>query len=588
MEEILTFYRELRGLFDENDLAMDFRQRIHRIIQETIDQIPSGSRIAIRPAGWDTRELLEAYDFSAKNIVGIVNRRSRGGDFCGYPCFTADSFSAAMCDCMIISSLYYRQEIKEELEALQIPYIDFYDELEKQGIQLRVPSHFYESNIQLVVNYFYLRYMQSEAGPQRETALRELLQIAVDCKDFTLISNIYQACGGEHGEFPLLKAAWRKSKQLLDCIQNKIWERKQKDIILFWADSVPYDMLHCLPGTVELSKQGTFFQRAYTNTPYTSTAMRAMFCNTLPIDDFPQNQEEINSGNSPLIRFMENKGYKVRVIGGSELPMGRERLIEEDYYLSSCNIKWWRGITDLLQSPEPCFYILHLMESHPPCHVPDLKEPVNIGIATRTQQEVQVQAAFKYLDQCMLLYHKLFGNKIQIFFSDHGQHMWVDMPWQEQRLRPFCFVVGENIPKKTAVRFFPYRNFEKLVRWLLDPTCISLEDICTDEVIFQDTDFYNQRLIDDFIRKNNPRKGIAYRGILTYEYKYVLNAVGEEFFYQMQQDGSEELVPLEDSALRDELRDKAGTEFLDIDRYEIFNYAKKLYDCIKSNETQST
>lgn len=583
MNEIFKLYRELHGLLGENDLLEEFRQRIHCVIQEIIDRIPEGTRIAIRPAGKETKNLLASYDFTGKNIVGIVNRSSFGDDFCGYPCFTADTFSSKSCDVVIISAFRYRQEIKEELEALQVPYIDFHDELEKRGIRLDVSYYDYELYTQLVVNYFYLRFQRSEARTQQEIALNELLQVAVECKDFTLISNIYQACGGENGEFPLLKTVWEKSKQLLDCIQNKLQERKQKDIVLFWTDAVPYEMLCCLPKVMELSKQGILFHRAYTNTPYTSPVLRAMFRNLLPIDDFLQSQEKIDSENSSLLQFMENKGYKVRFVGDPTRAMGKEHLIEEHEGLS-CNIKWWEGILDLLESPEPCFYLFHLFESHEPWYTPDLKEPVDPYTSGRAQQEAQAKASFGYLDRALMLYHQLLGNKTQVFFSDHGLHWWDDTRWPEHTLHAYCFVVGENIPKKAVTQFFPYRNFDKFVRWLVDPEHFSLEDACTDEVIFQDSDFYNPSPIARFLQTNNARKGLAYRGILNYDHKYVINSLGEEFFYRMQQDGSEEAVPLEDSALRTELKRKAGTKFLDIYQYDKFIHTRKLYEAINQEK----
>lgn len=588
MEEILRLYRELHGLLGKNNLVEEFFQRIHSTVQEVIDQIPDETGIVIRPAGAEAEKTLELYDFSEKNIIGIVDKKERRDGFCGYPCFTMDSLPAKTCGCVLILSFLYRQAIKEELETLHIPYIDLYDELEKRGFPLQLPHNTCETNIQAVVNYFYLRYLRSEAGPQRESALRELLQIAVECKDFTLISNIYQDCGGEKGEFPILKTVWRESKRLLNSIRDKLQERKQKDIFLFWTDAVPYNILHWLPETMKLSKQGIFFQRAYTQTPFTGSTMSAIFSNVLPINDFPQNQKKIDSGNSPLIQFMENEGYKVRLIAGAaNIPMGKDHLFDEDHYLSSCNMKWWRGIIDLLQSPEPCFYMFHFMESHPPCFSPFFEEPaLFLDLAPRAKQEAQVKATFEYLDQCLSLYRKLLGNKTQVYFSDHGKHMWADENWSESLLHPYCFAVGENIPEMAVTRFFPLGNFEKFARWLVDPTRFPLDDVCTDEVIFQDTDFFNPRMIDQFIQRDQARKGIAYRGVLTYDYKYAINALGEEFFYQMQQDGREELIPLEDPALRTELQAKSGTEFLDIDRYDEFRYARKLYEFLKSKEEQ--
>lgn len=586
MKEIFSLYQELCGLLGENNLREVFFSKIHHIVQETIDQIPDGARIAIRPAGYDTMRMLELYDFSEKNVIGIMDQKYRGDDYCGYPCYTVDALPAESYDCVIISTYYHRYEIQEELETLHIPYIDIYSEMEKRGVQLHYPYHIYESYPQMIVNYFYLRYLRAEAGPQRESALNELLQIAVEYKDFTLISNIYQDCGEEEGAFPLLKTVWRKSKHLLNCVQSKLHERKQKDIILFWTDAVPYKWLHHLPETMRLSQQGTFFQRAYANIPHTNPVLRAMFRGVLPIDDFPQNQEEIGSRNSSILRFMENEGYKVRLIGGSKLVLDEEHLLETHFY-ESCNIKWWNGIVDLLQSDEPCFYLFHFMESHGPRYVPDLKEFelkefVNWFAATETQREIQIKAAYGYLDQCLLLYHKLLGDKTQIFLSDHGMPSRL-MPtgrFEDQPIHPYCFVVGEGIPKTTVARFFPYINFEKLVRWIVDSTHFSLGDACTDEVIIQDTDFYSSARIDNFIQSDCEKFGIAFRGILNYDHKYVINSLGEEFFYQMQLDGSEKSAPLEDPTLRAELQAKAGTKFLDIYQYDKFSYTRKLYESI--------
>ena len=579
MEEILALYQDLRSLFAENDLVKKYARWVHCMVQKEIDRIPSESRIAIRPAGRDTQKLLELYDFSKKKVIGIVDQKIYEDGFCGYPCFTTDSFSTKTCDCVIICSFNYRQEIKEELEKLHIPYVDIYDELYNRGIRSPFLHHNNGTSIQLVVSDFYLRYLRTEAGAQREIALRELLQIAVEYKDFALISNIYHDCGGEYGEFPLLKDVWKKSEKLLNCIQNKLQERKQKDIILFWTDSVPYTMLHYLPRIMELSKQGAFFQRAYPNTPYTNPTMRAMFCKMLPIDDFPQDQEKIDSKNSPLIQFLENEGYKFRVIGEPTYAMGKEHLLAVSIE-KSCNIRWWEGIMDLLQSPEPCFYIFHFMESHPPCYVPGVSEAIISRVLTQTQLEVSIKEVYGYLEKCLLLYHKLLGNKTQIFFSDHGYEVIHGTRWGELRLHTYCFVVGTSIPKITITRFFPYRNFEKLVWWLVDPTNFSLDDVCTDEVIFQDVDLYDLSLIDLYIQNKIEKFGIAYRGVFNYDYKYVINALGEDFFYQRQPDGTEKLVPLEDSALRAELRDKAGTKFLDIYQYDKVCCTRKLYGSI--------
>ena len=100
---------------------------------------------------------------------------------------------------------------------------------------------------------------------------------------------------------------------------------------------------------------------------------------------------------------------------------------------------------------------------------------------------------------------------------------------------------------------------------------------------FQDTDYYNPMGIATYIKKGTPEQGLAYRGIVTNQYKYAINSIGDEFFF-VYQDGEAVPTVLEDEQLRTELRRQCGTYFLDIRNLERFRYSGELYKAIRESD----
>ena len=104
-----------------------------------------------------------------------------------------------------------------------------------------------------------------------------------------------------------------------------------------------------------------------------------------------------------------------------------------------------------------------------------------------------------------------------------------------------------------------------------------------DEIVSQDVDYYGESTVNaaiNFFKKGYPKNGIAFRCVRAGNYKYVLNALGEEYFYIIQEDGTEILAPLEDDAMRAELRNKCGTYFIDIYKDDKFKHSRKMYKSI--------
>ena len=152
--------------------------------------------------------------------------------------------------------------------------------------------------------------------------------------------------------------------------------------------------------------------------------------------------------------------------------------------------------------------------------------------------------------------------------------------WDESQLHAYCFVKGRDIPITTVSELFPYKKFSYLVRWIIDPQNNRLESVTDDLVRFQDTDHYNPQGISLYINEGIPAQGLAYRGVVTDQYKYVINSIGDEFFF-VYQDGKAIRTDLEDEKLRAALRERCSTYFLDIRKFERFKYSGELYKAIR-------
>lgn len=586
MDEILALYQELHDSLGTEKLCEEFCARMIQVIQDAVDAIPSGARVGLRCADRCMAFLIKNIDFTKTHVTGIYDL-AREGEFAGYPIFPANQLKEGFCDCVIFASYTYRSAILQELHEYTGYVIDIYRLLSENGIELRGPLNQYQLGRPLVLNYFYLRYLEAGAPDCKETALRDFLQAAVEYKDFAMLFKVYEETGGDEGPYPLLIRTWEKTQGLLSEIQSKIGERKQEDLIAFWTDAIGYCDLEYMPGMKQKRNEGCFFEKAYTNAPWTRPVLQAAFQKLLPIDGFPQTQDMICSENSVLIRYLEGKGYEFRWVSFPVWAMDPQyRIPQVEEYMSNSLI-WWYGLQSLLLSDKPCFYIFHfLVEGHQPMLSPDLTkfdlmrpEPYKKSIQAMEQRKT----ALAHLDRCLMLYNRLLGKKTQLFFSDHGGY-WSDVAaWSEERLHVYLLVLGKSISKKQIKKFFSYIRFQELIQWLIEPDQHPLDRALVEECLSQDVDYYGESTVNaaiNFFKKDYPKNGISYRCVRTGNCKYVLNALGEEYYYLLNENGRETLTLLEDDTLRTELRSKCGTYFIDIRKYDKFKHSRKLYESV--------
>ena len=127
--------------FYNEEVQIDLKNRkinvdIVNDINEIWNGIKSDSRIAIYGAGNHTIKLFEIIDRRSKNIVCIVDNLKPIGKFLEYPQINKEQIKDYNIDIVVISTLGYSKEIKENVikEFPNIEVTDLYQELQK-GLQ---------------------------------------------------------------------------------------------------------------------------------------------------------------------------------------------------------------------------------------------------------------------------------------------------------------------------------------------------------------------------------------------------------------------------------------------------------------------
>lgn len=586
LDLLMEKYEELYSMLCDYNVEKRFIGKIHEVIQKMIDALPEGTKIGFRPYGMPAIWLIRNFDFKHVQIVGIFDK-VLSFNIAGISVYEMSSGQAQDVDVFIMTSFYSRKEIIAELEASGHSYLDVYACLEREKLKLYAPFDLYYEGGPAILHDYLMRWKQSPED-MKETTLRELLAVACEEKDFFMLEEL---CKEYELIYPFLKAIREKYNEFYALIQCLVEKRKQKDILVYWLDAVPYKWRGYFKELDALSKKGLNFEQAYTCTPYTDQTFRVMFSRLLPLTDWEKSLEKIGEKNSELVQYLNEKNYKVCRIG-EETPIENRRCMEEGISIcmevqSTCNAVLWKTLCKMLSDDVPMFLIAHMCaETHPPVLCAELDNLWDVYSAMNPMEQFRISA--NYVDKRVAYYYQIMNRnqRIQIFMSDHGEHFTDQFPkwcWAQHKLHAWCFVIGNGICVKQENAIFFYQKFIDLVKWLIEPEKYDYEKCLSDYAVFQDTDIYSAEVADRFIKAGRAEQALAYRGALDGIYKYVINGIGREFFYKIIDDKD---VEVEESEAIDnfrELKELAGTDFPDLSICEKYKHVSKLYVAIKRN-----
>ena len=508
----------------------------------------------------------------------------------------------------------YRYELELKIELINVKHVvSIYDYLKSKGIYINY--NFYDFRVSNINyrNVFLLRRKMEIAekdGNDIDFLLEELIYCCCIIKDFISVFSYvkkYILCSCRNEQ--MMQMFSTELKLLLNSIKEKIYARKQKDIIINWIDALRFEDGVRLD--VIKNNKGILFNNAYTVIPYTRSVLNSIFSGKLEVKDFNGKiSEPFSEENSPFIKTLNQSGYKFRYLSYQNLY--DEMLKDEyrnDYFFENkieildkvgdgCSTKLqWNLLDIIINSSQKCCVIVHnLVESHIPFYNSDMQYYINGDFWSSEKWDYEYNDRYKcgveFIDRQLCWYQDYYPVcATKIYMSDHGPTCDCKN-YSEERSHVIIKVCDKTAEDRKENRLFSYKDYWKLIRYCTSTNKDNYDDIFSEYVFHEAMDFYNEYCINIMkrwiVEKNklvsHIRRYCQYRGVRTYNEVYVKYAFGKEGYYR-DKDYCNNLINDERYSSRiDELRKILGEGFIDISSNTKFRHMRELYDYIDIND----
>lgn len=509
---------------------------------------------------------------------------------------------------VLLIAYQVEQSTKRELQRLYgEAHVEWlYDLLEKEDIHC--DTDFYdvlcgerwmcfnrEIGKSAVTNYFEAIYRDKKAykealkDSERRLYLERIIFGYAYIRDFlSLRQYIYMYCdGSEEPEKKRYTDFWHEVERLLE--EMRSGKINQDNLYMYWIDGLGYGEEAGMEYLIRQADESICFENAYTAMATTSTTMKLLFLQKMPIGDKAYLIKKIEESESELLLYLRDEGYKFCYCGSSNLFEDKFKM-NCVTQLMPCTMLYWKVLCDgLMHNDEKKFYLMHeLAETHWPFMSGMLEATcVNLksfytedllGAELMAQREVGKQ----YFDRQLEFYDSFFSPKsIRIFMSDHGSY-----PGLKERVGNthtiFYVKNWETRPRKIE-KVFSYLYFTRLVKMILGSNEVSWSDILNEYAVIEDLDKYAYFRVEPFFheRKSIVFKGaVASRGIVTENgEKYIRYSTGEEYYF-VKPSVVNRINVTECQNRIDELRKYAGDTFINVFEDDFFKCSRIIYQII--------
>lgn len=374
-------------------------------------------------------------------------------------------------------------------------------------------------------------------------------------------------------------------------IKKDLYERQEKDIIIYWCDSMPYSEFKKFGFLKDEAENSLQMENSYTHVAYTHTTAQTIFTG-LPF--FENGLYDWNRPNfvehGKTIDLLKEHDYKICEIHSNYT---QEKFLRELEYVTKyqrvpASMNLWEVLAQILENKQQkqCIVCHMTCELHPP-YWNGTSYNMRMGSNSIYEDEDkfsrQIEESVKYLERQILWYADFLGpNVCKIFMSDHG----LGTPrYIEKRIHTFCFVKDKNIASGKHYDYFSYLKFYELLKYILEPTQDNFNNIFTDYVLIQNDHPYSKSFCNDILRKHenkeeiNPEKWLGFRGIVKNGYKLIYFANGKELWFDMD-DNQIDPDAILGSKLIHAMRKEVGRCFADIYTTEHYKETRKLYEML--------
>lgn len=419
------------------------------------------------------------------------------------------------------------------------------------------------------------KYRMADDERTRQTALQKCLFLALYMRNFILAKR-YSLLLAEYDK--RYEAVWAEIQELLNRIGETIRRRKQKDIVLYWLDAIPYCDVDSLPYLQTVMKESVVFENAFTYIPYTHPTLRAMFLGKKDIDDQAYMIAEITRDNSPVMQMLEDQGYDIRVYSGYFSDFFPRAYRSGHYYTDVCapvSMKLWDMFADMLLSEQKTLWLVHALESHAPY--------LNTAMNDNNYQEAGEMRRLARMEVSeQLAFYDAFANEdtFRIYMSDHG-----DGTMLPRRIQIFFGVCHKAWKPKRIKGLFSLLDFGMVIKKIVMEGEIREADFTRGYVEIGNLDLYNPSTIRKLFQNKEDINEIyyGYKGIVDEEYIYTHYTTGKEWLSRRKEMRSPILFyecadDICDPGLLPRYRELTGEYPEEIFKNEKFKYSQCLHD----------
>lgn len=447
-----------------------------------------------------------------------------------------------------------------------------------------LPSFLSRETIFCASQAFKSGYLDEE---ERRIVLKKLMGISVLEKDIIGLQNYINIYAKEYDE--QFRSWMEEITLLISEMKKKIANRKHKDVIVNWVDSVSNNRLkEEMPFLYHLSmeKESMKSEYAYTCMPWTTPTMKTIMTGKDPIEGKLYRYKFLND-EMELLREIKKNGYQFLYFGNA---LWQKKIIPKKYqgilpeqmrtYISTEYL--WNAANRMATGKNvPYFLLIHeLSETHDPFFCPDSGE---LKIATHDRNGKEKEISSKWMDRQYEFYLDLIGNKsLQVYLGDHGDHEKYVYAYQNNRLNIMFFI--RNSVKKVdfSKGMFSLKKFPQLINYLMGWENVTEEQFLDEYIISDSYDYYSEKDVKGIIGSDaglkDKRGWMQVKTIRNQEYAYVLFFDGEEMFFALPNETENLIDRPEYADMIAEMKEKLGTEFIDIYQEEFFVHSRKLYE----------
>lgn len=340
---------------------------------------------------------------------------------------------------------------------------------------------------------------------QAEKCMEQLKQINNNCNYSALIS------------------AWNDIQCLLKQIKERLRERKNDHIVLYWLDSLIYGKIENMPYLQKQLDKGISFENAFTVTPNTNPTFTTMFCGMKEVTDKAYQLQEIKAEDSNVILYLKEMGYEFKTISGYMSRLDNSLRTQEYHNLFAPSSEiFWDVLKYLLIDEKKKFLLAHaLIEGHSPylftnMQEEDLRNPSSRYHSALTELDTQIEFYNEFLND----------NVTKIIMSDHGHGFF------RERFHVYMSIISKKFIPSKIQDLFSLHDFSKLLCQIIEKNEIDITAFKRDYVEIQALDLYNRRRIEKMFRHKKALTLTAffgYCGIITKQHFYVRFNTGKEW-----------------------------------------------------------